>query len=39
MRLKGKWLDDFMKKDEHGKAALRMSLRDDDLNYPTHINN
>ena len=35
---KGKLFDDFMKKDEHGKAIMGMSFTDDDLHYLTHVN-
>ena len=35
---KGK-IDDFVKKDEHGKADMGMSFIDDDLHYITHANN
>ena len=33
---KGTLFDDFMKKDEHGKADMGMSFTDDDLHYLTH---
>ena len=36
---KGRLFDDFMKKDEHGKADMGMSFKDDDLHYLTHVNN
>ena len=36
---KGRLFDDFMKKDEHGKADMAMSFTDDDLHYLTHVNN
>ena len=36
---KGRLFDDFMKKDEHGKADMGMSFTDDDLHYLTHVNN
>ena len=36
---KGKLFDDFMKKDEHGKADMGMSFTDDDLHYLSHVNN
>ena len=36
---KGILFDDFMKKDEHGKADIGMSFTDDDLHYLIHINN
>ena len=31
--------DDFMKKDEHGKADMGMSVTDDDLCYLYHVKN
>ena len=34
---KGRLFDDFMKKDEHGKAD--MGFTDEDLHYLTHVNN
>ena len=36
---KGRFFDDFMKKDEHGKADMGISFTDDDLHYLTHVNN
>ena len=36
---KGRLFDDFMKKDEHGKSDMGMSLTDDVLHYLTHVNN
>ena len=36
---KGRLFDDFMKKDEHGKADMGMSFTDDDLHYLTYVNN
>ena len=36
---KGRLFDDFMKKDEHGKADMGMSSTDEDLHYLTHVNN
>ena len=36
---KGRLFDDFMKKDEQGKADMGMSFTDDDLHYLTHVNN
>ena len=36
---KGRFFDDFMKKDEHGEADMGMSFTDDDLHYLTHVNN
>ena len=36
---KGRLFDDFMKKDEHGKADMGMSFTYDDLHYLTHVNN
>ena len=35
---KRRLFDDFMKKDEHGKADMGMSFTDDDLHYLTHVN-
>ena len=34
---KGRFFDDFMKKDEHGKAKMGMSFTDDDLHYLTNV--
>ena len=36
---KGRLFDDFMKKDELGKADMGISFTDDDLHYLTHVNN
>ena len=36
---KGRLFDDFMKRDEHGKADKGISFTADDLNYLTHVNN
>ena len=35
---KERLFDDFMKKDEHGKADVGMSFTDDDLIYLAHVN-
>ena len=36
---KGRLIDDFMRKDEHGKAYMGMSFTDDNFHYLTHVNN
>ena len=36
---KGRLIDDFMKKEEHGKPDMGMIFTDDDLQYLTHVNN
>ena len=36
---KGRFFDDYMKKNEHGKADMGMYFTDDDLHYLTHANN